>query len=732
MKRLSMLLAFLALAATAQAQQTPTRPAYSRVQQAGTAKPQETTLNFTSGCTVTDDSGSHRTNVACAAGTVTAVNGTSPIVSSGGTAPDISCPTCTILSPGGAQTGYLYISSYLRAGSLVAPSIDTATAATLQLGPTTATSIELGDATIPTTVKGALTTSGSRTGARRTASSSPVTVSATTDYELDINVGGAATVNLPAAASGREYLIADISGNASVNNIIISPAAGTINGAASITLTDNYAAVIVHGDGTNWHALRTGAVDPARLVPTASAAGRIAYDNSVTWSALAAGTAGQYLRSGGVGAPTWQKLDLSSSSEVQNTLPIGNGGTGLASAGGVNDRVLYTSNGTTWLAAQVANAALANSSIVVTTASPLGGAGTISLGGTLALTCTTCVTTARTVSTTSPLGGGGALSGDLTLTCTTCVTTSRSISTSTGLSGGGDLSANRTLTVDQSTAFAWTGAHTYTLAVATAQTPAATLLTSTAATSGNQKHSPGLVLQGNGFGTTAGTSQAEAWLIQTRPVQGTTPTADLVLWRSDSGGSYTERFSFRYNNAANNLADLVCSHTDCRWYNATTDGIYASGGAVQGIISGTAKVTLLSTAFYPQTDLGLTSGRSSNRWSQVWSAVYAGVAQAPAHSATPTYNCANGETIHHLMTGNVTSWTMTAGVAGQRCTLVWEQDSMGNRTLAGTPANVKFAGGAFTLTTTGGKLDSATFVYDINVGVPASSYWVEIARSQNL
>lgn len=58
------------------------------------------------------------------------------------------------------------------------------------------------------------------------------------------------------------------------------------------------------------------------------------------------------------------------------------------------------------------------------------------------------VPTSRTVSTTSPLGGGGALSGNLTLTCSTCVTTSRQVSAGAGLSGGGDLSADRTISLD--------------------------------------------------------------------------------------------------------------------------------------------------------------------------------------------------------------------------------------------------------------------------------------------
>lgn len=124
---------------------------------------------------------------------------------------------------------------------------------------------------------------------------------------------------------------------------------------------------------------------------------------------------------------------------------------------------------------KVANAALSNSSFTATTAAPLGGGATISLGGTLALTCTTCINGAPsatgdllystsggtaispladiatnnvllsggvgsppsygkvpnaaltsssiTVNTSAPVTGGGAVSlgGSLTLACATCI-----------------------------------------------------------------------------------------------------------------------------------------------------------------------------------------------------------------------------------------------------------------------------------------------------------------------
>lgn len=81
---------------------------------------------------------------------------------------------------------------------------------------------------------------------------------------------------------------------------------------------------------------------------------------------------------------------------------------------------LFTNTGATWLTGltsgqlvstganglltsttSIGNNQLANSSIIVTTASPLGGAGTIPLGGTLALTCASCTTSSAT--STNPL-----------------------------------------------------------------------------------------------------------------------------------------------------------------------------------------------------------------------------------------------------------------------------------------------------------------------------------------
>ena len=87
----------------------------------------------------------------------------------------------------------------------------------------------------------------------------------------------------------------------------------------------------------------------------------------------------------------------------------------------------------------------------------------------------------------------------------------------------------------------WTGVHTFLkTAIGTAQTADLTIQNTTAAAAGAQQYSPGLVLEGRGWATGAGASQASQWLLQNRPVQGTTLLQDLVLYSSINGAAYTE------------------------------------------------------------------------------------------------------------------------------------------------------------------------------------------------
>ena len=61
---------------------------------------------------------------------------------------------------------------------------------------------------------------------------------------------------LPAAASVNDYVnyvVKDGKGDAATNNILITPVAGTIDGAATVTINANYGALVFTSDGTNWH-----------------------------------------------------------------------------------------------------------------------------------------------------------------------------------------------------------------------------------------------------------------------------------------------------------------------------------------------------------------------------------------------------------------------------------------------------------------------------------------------
>lgn len=104
---------------------------------------------------------------------------------------------------------------------------------------------------------------------------------------------------------------------------------------------------------------------------------------------------------------------------------------------------------------------------------------------------------------------------------------------------------------------------------------------------------------------------------------------------------------------------------------------------------------------------------------------YQGVVQTVAFSATPAFNVASGETILITLTANITSWTMSAGLAGEVATIVFIQDATGGRTLAGTPGNVKLAG-TFTLSTAANFVDALSLKYD-----SVNSVWRETGRSIN-
>lgn len=132
-------------------------------------------------------------------------------------------------------------------------------------------------------------------------------------------------------------------------------------------------------------------------------------------------------------------------------------------------------------------------------------------------------------------------------------------------------------------------------------------------------------------------------------------------------------------------------------------------------------------AFIPEADLTTINGSSARRWTESWACRYAHVEKVVTFSATPAFTAADGEHQQITMTANITSWTLAAGLVGEIVTIEFIQDATGTRTLAGTPANVRLAGGALVLTITASKRDTLTLRYNT-----ASTAWVEVARSQNI
>ena len=82
----------------------------------------------------------------------------------------------------------------------------------------------------------------------------PAVTVAVDDYIVIVNksVGAATPVNLPAGVTGTTYIIKDGKGDAAANNITITPAAGTIDGAANFPINTNYKAVTLVYNGNEW------------------------------------------------------------------------------------------------------------------------------------------------------------------------------------------------------------------------------------------------------------------------------------------------------------------------------------------------------------------------------------------------------------------------------------------------------------------------------------------------
>lgn len=111
----------------------------------------------------------------------------------------------------------------------------------------------------PTTGTGAntitISTAGTEILAVRVAVATPVAVVATTDEVVSIEVPGpvAVAVTLPAGVTGQVFYLKDGLGLAApATPITVTPAAGTIDGAATATINAPYGALTLVYSGTQW------------------------------------------------------------------------------------------------------------------------------------------------------------------------------------------------------------------------------------------------------------------------------------------------------------------------------------------------------------------------------------------------------------------------------------------------------------------------------------------------
>ena len=78
------------------------------------------------------------------------------------------------------------------------------------------------------------------------------------------------------------------------------------------------------------------------------------------------------------------------------------------------------------------------------------------------------------------------------------------------------------------------------------------------------------------------------------------------------------------------------------------------------------------------------------------------------------------------LTENVTGITMPTAADGREFSVIFKNGA-GPYTVAGWPASVLLAGGAFAVTATNGKIDVIRFRYNTDF-----AKWIEIGRSQNM
>lgn len=170
----------------------------------------------------------------------------------------------------------------------------------------------------------------------RKATTTPITVSATTDCIIASNLAspGAVAVTLPAGANKQIFAIIDDRGDADSNNITITPnGSDTVRGAATLVLSSKRECVILcyNSSDTDWKIVSRSSGNGTPFANPMTTLGDTIYGGaSGVATRLAAGTSGQLYLSAGGAAPSWTntittgKSVVGSADEIQ-LLVKGNG-----------------------------------------------------------------------------------------------------------------------------------------------------------------------------------------------------------------------------------------------------------------------------------------------------------------------------------------------------------------------------------------------------------------------
>ncbi len=224
------------------------------------------------------------------------------------------------------------------------------------------------------------------------------------------------------------------------------------------------------------------------------------------------------------------------------------------------------------------------------------------------------------------------------------------------------LTTTGTLSVDLTYAFAWTAAHTQTVAsVGTAQTLGYTLQNTTAALVGAQQYSPGLAILGKTWETTGPSSQTGGWVLQSQGFNSTVALSDLAFY-SNGNGVLTKRLSFHPSSSAITIQPDV-GQSGLIINSPSTNGTLVLLNSQVYLAVGSTELDINSGNVSPANDGAVSSGRASARWK--------GVMAGAAAASQPTCDSTTRGDMFPVFAANGASDTFQVCLKAAADTYAW-------------------------------------------------------------